>query len=72
MLTADVVDAEKWDKALSVSVKGTMLCYKHAAIQMIKQGRGGRIVGAASTASKQGMSHGLLLACHGLTSHSHA
>lgn len=22
-----------------------MLCYKHAAIQMIKQGKGGRIIG---------------------------
>ena len=48
-------DYEKWDRALSVNVKGALFCYKHAAQQMIKQGRGGRIIGAASTASKQGI-----------------
>jgi hypothetical protein len=30
------------------------LCYRHAAKQMIKQGRGGRIIGATSSAGKQG------------------
>ena len=34
-----------WNKIQSVNVVGTMLCYKYAAMQMIKQGRGGRIVG---------------------------
>ncbi|EJD00032.1 NAD-binding protein [Fomitiporia mediterranea MF3/22] len=48
------MDVGKWDEVFDVNVKGTMLCYKYAAIQMIKQGRGGRIIGAASTASKQG------------------
>ena len=48
------MDAQKWDKVFAVNVKGAMFCYKHAAIQMIKQGRGGRIIGAASVASKQG------------------
>lgn len=36
---------EDWNKIHSVNALGTMLCFKHAAIQMIKQGRGGRIIG---------------------------
>ncbi|KLO18318.1 NAD-binding protein [Schizopora paradoxa] len=43
-----------WDTLFSVNVRGTMLCYKHAGIQMITQGKGGRIIGAASVASKIG------------------
>jgi NAD(P)-dependent dehydrogenase (short-subunit alcohol dehydrogenase family) len=31
---------------MATNVRGTMLCYKHAAKQMIAQGRGGRIIGA--------------------------
>ncbi|KAI0790510.1 hypothetical protein C8Q75DRAFT_120549 [Abortiporus biennis] len=31
-----------------------MYCYKHAALQMIKQGHGGRIIGALSLAGKKG------------------
>jgi NAD(P)-dependent dehydrogenase (short-subunit alcohol dehydrogenase family) len=31
---------------MAINVRGTMLCYKHAAKQMIAQGRGGRIIGA--------------------------
>ncbi|KAL5536620.1 hypothetical protein ACEPAF_443 [Sanghuangporus sanghuang] len=51
------MDVGKWDQVFSINVRGAMLCYKYAAIQMIKQGRGGRIIGAASTASKQGMAN---------------
>ncbi|PPQ81559.1 hypothetical protein CVT25_013402 [Psilocybe cyanescens] len=47
---------EDLSRILSVNVQGTFFCYKHAALQMIKQGRGGRIIGAASIASKQGIS----------------
>ncbi|PPQ69840.1 hypothetical protein CVT24_003179 [Panaeolus cyanescens] len=46
---------EELDKVFSVNVKGTFFCYKHAALQMIKQGRGGRIIGAASITGKQGL-----------------
>lgn len=49
---------EEWDRIMSVNVRGVMLSYKYAALQMIKQGRGGRIIGAASTAGKAGF-HGL-------------
>ncbi len=39
---------------LSTNVDGVFFCYKHAALQMIKQGKGGRIIGASSIAGKQG------------------
>ena len=37
---------EELDRMLRVNVRGTMLCFQHAARQMIKQGRGGRIIGS--------------------------
>ncbi|KZT67277.1 NAD(P)-binding protein [Daedalea quercina L-15889] len=46
--------ADKWDEIVSVNLRGTMLSYKYAAMQMIRQGRGGRIIGASSVAGKQG------------------
>lgn len=39
------VSVEDWDCMISVNLRGVMLCYKYAAQQMIKQGRGGRILG---------------------------
>jgi hypothetical protein len=42
-----------WEKQFDVNAKGTFLCYKYAARQMIAQGRGGRIVGASSIVGKQ-------------------
>lgn len=39
---------------MAVNARGPFLCYKYAARQMIKQGRGGRIIGASSAAGKQG------------------
>jgi len=49
-----LADVEKFDKVMAVNVRGTMLCYKHAGLQMIHQGRGGRIIGASSVLGKQG------------------
>lgn len=46
--------AESWDHTLSVNARGPYLCYKYAAIQMIEQGRGGRIIGASSVQGKMG------------------
>ncbi|PCH44835.1 NAD(P)-binding protein [Wolfiporia cocos MD-104 SS10] len=43
-----------WEEIMAVNLRGVMLSYKHAAIQMIKQGRGGRIIGASSILGKQG------------------
>ncbi|OCH91275.1 short chain oxidoreductase [Obba rivulosa] len=45
---------EEWERLMAVNVRGVMLSYKYAARQMIKQGRGGRIIGACSTAGKRG------------------
>ena len=42
------------ERLLDVNVKGTFFCYKYAAMQLIKQGNGGRIIGAGSIASKKG------------------
>jgi hypothetical protein len=36
---------EAFDKQMAVNARGVMLCYQHAARQMISQGRGGRIIG---------------------------
>ncbi len=47
-----------WDAVLDVNLKGAFLCSKHAAIQMIAQGRdgsaGGSIINIASQAAKSG------------------
>lgn len=45
---------EDFDRLVNVNQRGTFLCYKYAAVQMIKQGRGGRILGACSVAGKKG------------------
>jgi meso-butanediol dehydrogenase/(S,S)-butanediol dehydrogenase/diacetyl reductase len=46
--------ADDWDKVLGVNLRGAFLATKHAARQMIAQGRGGRVVNIASQASKSG------------------
>ncbi|KAI0775621.1 acetoin reductase family protein [Trametes elegans] len=46
---------EELDKILNVNFKGTFFSYKYAAIQLIKQGTGGRIIGASSIAGKKGL-----------------
>jgi acetoin reductase-like protein len=45
---------DSFDRVMTVNARSTMLCYKHAANQMIAQGRGGRIIGACSAAGKKG------------------
>ncbi len=48
------VAEDVFKKVLEVKVIGTYLCSKAAAIQMIKQGSGGRIINISSTAGKRG------------------
>jgi len=50
LTTSRMVDAsvEEFDKVMAVNVRGVFLCYQAAAKQMIKQGKGGKIVGACS------------------------
>ncbi|KAJ7779150.1 NAD-binding protein [Mycena metata] len=45
----------EWDRILAINSRGPFLCYKYAGLQMIKQQRGGRILGASSIAGKQGI-----------------
>ena len=44
-LTASPGTVEKWDETMSVNLRSVMLSYRYAAMQMIRQGRGGRIIG---------------------------
>ncbi|KAI0072216.1 NAD(P)-binding protein [Panus rudis PR-1116 ss-1] len=53
-----------FDQLVAVNLRGVMLCYKYAGIQMIKQGRGGRIIGASSIAGRKGPPN---LAAYGAT-----
>ncbi|CAE6501632.1 unnamed protein product [Rhizoctonia solani] len=39
---------ENFDRVMNVNCKGVLYCYRAAAVQMIKQGKGGRIIGASS------------------------
>ncbi|KAK7042780.1 L-2,3-butanediol dehydrogenase [Favolaschia claudopus] len=48
------ISPEEWDRTMAINLRGVFLCYQHAARQMIKQGRGGRLIGACSGAGKQG------------------
>ncbi|KIK65263.1 hypothetical protein GYMLUDRAFT_159890 [Collybiopsis luxurians FD-317 M1] len=45
---------EEWDHLFRVNTRGIFLCYKYAALEMISQKRGGRIIGASSLAGKLG------------------
>ncbi|KAJ7685606.1 hypothetical protein DFH06DRAFT_1158939 [Mycena polygramma] len=51
------VDVEKWEESWKVNIRGVVLCYKYAARQMVKQGTGGRIIGACSLCGLRGYAH---------------
>ncbi|GBE89067.1 Uncharacterized oxidoreductase [Sparassis crispa] len=48
---------EEYNRVMSINATGIFLSFKYAALQMIKQGRGGRIIGASSLAGKTGMTN---------------
>ncbi|MBA2691604.1 MAG: acetoin reductase [Rubrobacter sp.] len=48
------VSPEDLDRMLAVNVRGVVLCCQAAARQMIEQGSGGKIIGAASIAAHKG------------------
>lgn len=54
------VTLEEYDRVHAVNNRGVFLCYTEAARQMIKQGNGGKIIGASSIAGHKGF--GLLSA----------
>ncbi|KIM81214.1 hypothetical protein PILCRDRAFT_72177 [Piloderma croceum F 1598] len=45
---------QDFDSLFAVNVRGTFFCYKYAGLQMVSQGRGGRIIGASSLTGKKG------------------
>jgi NAD(P)-dependent dehydrogenase (short-subunit alcohol dehydrogenase family) len=45
---------DKFDKIFAINVRGTYLCFRYAAEQMVKQGRGGRLLGASSVVGVTG------------------
>ena len=51
--TAPLLDTTEaqWQRTMSVNVGGVIHCYQSAARQMIQQGRGGRLIAAASGAA---------------------
>ncbi|VDC04970.1 unnamed protein product [Peniophora sp. CBMAI 1063] len=50
---------EDYRDIMTVNAQGIFLCYKHAGLRMVEQGRGGRIIGACSVAGKTGDKDGL-------------
>ncbi|THH05222.1 hypothetical protein EW146_g4639 [Bondarzewia mesenterica] len=50
--------AEQWDETQGVNLRGVFLCFKHAAKQMLEQGRGGRIIGGGSLGGFSGLPMG--------------
>lgn len=48
---------ESWRTVIDVNLTGAFLCTKHAALRMIEQGHGGRIINIASQAAKSGHAH---------------
>ncbi len=48
------VTPEEYDRVHAVNGRGVFLCYTEAARQMIAQGTGGKIIGAASIAAHKG------------------
>lgn len=48
------VTPEDFDGLMAVNLRGVFLCYTAAARQMIRQGEGGKVIGAASIAAHKG------------------
>jgi meso-butanediol dehydrogenase / (S,S)-butanediol dehydrogenase / diacetyl reductase len=55
-ITAPLLETtpEQWQLTMDVNAKGVFHCFQSAARQMITQGRGGRLIGAASVAAHRG------------------
>lgn len=51
---------------MAINARGTFLCFKYAGMQMISQGRGGRIIGACSVGGKKGLVSSINRNCYKL------
>ncbi|KAF8742190.1 oxidation-reduction process, partial [Rhizoctonia solani] len=47
---------DEWNLNMNVNALGVLYCYRSAARQMIKQGRGGRLIGASTVCAIKGKS----------------
>lgn len=52
--TVETLTEKDWDRQLDVNLKGVFLCTKYAVQQMVKQGKGGRIINISSIAGLVG------------------
>jgi SDR family mycofactocin-dependent oxidoreductase len=52
--TAIEMSEETWDTLLDINLKGTWLCSKHVAREMVERGAGGKIVNTSSSAGLVG------------------
>jgi NAD(P)-dependent dehydrogenase (short-subunit alcohol dehydrogenase family) len=61
---ANILDSteEEFDKVIAVSLKGPYLVTKYVAAQMVKQGRGGKIINFGSTSGLIGRADGIAYA----------
>ena len=50
------LDEEVWDKVQRINIKGTFLCCRAVAKELVKQGNGGKIINMSSTAGVEGVS----------------
>ena len=50
------LDEETWDKVQSINIKGTFLCCRAVAKELVKQGNGGKIINMSSTVGLKGLS----------------
>jgi len=46
--TLDIMTEQDFERVININLKGVMLCTKYVAEQMIKQGKGGRIINVTS------------------------
>ena len=55
-ITAPLLETtdDQWQLTMDVNARGVLHCYQSAARQMIAQGRGGRLIAAASVAAHRG------------------
>ncbi len=52
--TVTTLTEKDWDRQMDVNLKGVFLCTKYAVQQMLKQGKGGRIINVSSIAGLVG------------------
>jgi NAD(P)-dependent dehydrogenase (short-subunit alcohol dehydrogenase family) len=56
----------EWNLNMNVNALGVLYCYRSAARQMIKQGRGGRLIGASTVCALKGMLTPIVLRSNGI------